>query len=154
MRYTIRLCGGPAEGRIITITHLPLVWRVSIVRTPSALSLMGDNDLSRCAPAHEVDEIHYHDTGIRTADGVHLYVTGEILEQFREVIARLRPPDPSRIEPEDTATSEEGMLPRSCWEPAIVPGMSGKRAYPWDAIKREDTERLLNKIDEVTDDEN
>jgi hypothetical protein len=152
MRYTIRLCGGPAEGRIITLTHLPLVRRVLIVRTPSASYYMGDDDLPRSAPAHEVDEVSYHDTGIRAIDGVHLYVTGEILEQFSEAIARLRPPDPPRIEPEETATPEEGMLPRSCWEPVFSAGMSGKREYPWDAIKREDTERLLKQIDEVTED--
>jgi hypothetical protein len=148
MTYTIRLCGGPAEGRIIAITQLPSVWRVPVVRAPSVFYYMGDEDLSRSVPAHEVDEISYHNTGIRTAEGVHLYATGEILEQFSEAIARFRPPGPPRVE----LVPEEGMLSRSVWEPAIVPGMSGKREYPWDAIKHEDTERLLNKIDEVIED--
>ena len=147
MRYTIRLCGGPAEGRIITITHLPPMWRVPVVRAAGLSAHLEDDNSA--IPAVIDDEVHYHNTGIRTVDGVHLYVTSEILEQLIDVIARLRP-DPPRVD----AGREEGILPRSCWEPAIAPGMSGKREYPWDAIKREDTERLLNKIDEVTDGEN
>jgi hypothetical protein len=140
--YTIRLCGGPAEGQIIEVTRLPPMWRVPVARTIS---------LSRISESID-DQVSYHITGIRTAEGVHLYVTSEILEQFGEAIARLRPPDPPRIESEETATPEEGMLPRSCWDSVFSAGMSGRREYPWDAIKREDTERLLNKIDEVTED--
>jgi hypothetical protein len=148
MIYTIRLCGGPGEGQVIRLRcqTVDAYWWAAV-----RLSEVDENallDLSRV-----YDEIIYHDTGI-CADGMHLYATVELLEQLQQTM--LHRTSPPRVESgleEVEEVTTEGMLPWSCWEPVVVAGMSGRREYPWDAIKREDTERLIREINEVISDE-
>jgi hypothetical protein len=95
-----------------------------------------------------LDQVLYLDTNIRTQEGHILYATAGLFEQLRMAVrhqARFladlvrSPPDP------DPAVEQ----PRPGW--LAKAEMSGKSEYPFDAIKREDTERLIAQIDEVTD---
>jgi hypothetical protein len=147
MTYTIKLCGGPGEGRIITTTQRPPGWRVPVLpSTPVSIRYWeSQSDPTR---VESIEMVEYHDTGMLTPAGEHLYATTELLAQLHEAMARPRP---------------EGMLSRAEWE-SVNPSLSeiawtnpallrGAREYPWDAIKREDTERLIKEIDEVTGDD-
>jgi hypothetical protein len=170
MTYTIRLCGGPGESQVIRLPDRAIgVYRFAVARpvTPTVY-YVGEDENNQLDSGLVHDEIIYHDTGILAADGMRLYATVELLAQLRQAAwHRMEPPrvEPgleeavsggmlsrAEWEPQFEEVIAEGMLPRSCWEPSVTPGMSGKREYPLDAIKREDTERLVREIDEVTGD--
>jgi hypothetical protein len=153
MTVTIQLCGGLAEGQTIELRERPIQWRVPVPRPYSRFWEL-DNDPSRI-PEPSFDVVLYLDTNIRTQEGHILYATAGLFEQLRMAVrhqARFladlvrSPPD---LEPElEPVTAEDAPL-RPGW--LAKAEMSGKSEYPFDAIKREDTERLIAQIDEVTD---
>lgn len=146
MTVTIQLCGGPAEGLTVELRERPIQWRVAVPRPyPRFWEL--DNDPSRML--EPLDQVLYLDTNIRTQEGHILYATAGLFEQLRMAVrhqARFladlvrNPPDQ---EPAVPVPERPGWLAKA--------EMSGKSEYPFDAIKREDTERLIAQIDEVTD---
>jgi hypothetical protein len=84
-----------------------------------------------------------------------LYATAGLFEQLRAAVRHQaqfladlvrNPPDlEPGLEPvtAETASRRPGWLAKA--------EMSGKKEYPLDAIKREDTARLIAQIDEVTE---
>jgi hypothetical protein len=144
MTVIIQLCGGPAEGQTVELRERPIQWRVPVPRPyPRFWEL--DNDPSRML--EPFDQVLYLDTNIRTQEGHILYATAGLFEQLRMAVRHqarfladlVRNPDPGPV----IEQSRPGWLAKA--------EMSGTKEYPFDAIKREDTERLIAQIDEVTD---
>lgn len=153
MTVTIQLCGGPAEGLTVELRERPMQWRVPVARPyPRFWEL--DNDPSRM-PEPSFDVVLYLDTNIHTEEGHILYATAGLFEQLRAAVRHQaqfladlvrNPPDlEPGLEPvtAETASRRPGWLAKA--------EMSGKKEYPLDAIKREDTARLIAQIDEVTE---
>jgi hypothetical protein len=152
MTVTIQLCGGPAEGFTVELRERPIQWRVPVARPyPRFWEL--DNDPSRLLEPFDV--VLYLDTNIRTQEGYILYATAGLFEQLRMAVrhqARFLADlvrSPPNLEPGLEPITAEAAPLRPGW--LAKAEMSGKSEYPFDAIKREDTERLIAQIDEVTD---
>jgi hypothetical protein len=139
MTVIIELCGGPAEGQIVELLERPIEYRVSVLRSyPRYWEL----DTLPFGLQEPYDVVLYWDTNICTREGHILYATMELFEQLRMAVRRRMV---AQANPVEQVSGNE-------WPSWAAPArMSGAKEYPLDAIKHEDTERLIAQIDEVTD---
>jgi hypothetical protein len=147
MSNVIRLCGGAGEGHVFTLPgRRPSAYNFVVGPPPLSLAEMFGGDVPPAPWPDVYDVMHYVDTGILTADGEWLYAVTELLEELRAAARNSR--------------YVLAIIPAADWDPdpgGLPPWlaeaeMSGKVEYPLDAIQREDTERLIAQIDEVTED--
>lgn len=179
--FTIRLCGGPGDGRVFALSHLPPLYHVVELIS----SRVDYSVLDRDPSASLFQQVDYHRTHLITSADEHLYFTRELLGQVQQAVYRnydrvppvvreSYPPPPERLDPPAAVPSPaasdsgegdlDGPINTEVWSepvhladcaPASMRGPDPlanlPKAKPWSKNDRHGVDKLLDKIDEVID---